>query len=147
MESGKEILALSIKSKLLVPIINLCDDTRHEGLNGNTQLKKWTYNGMLREFSRTVEGKGIHTTSGELMKQNAEKNNLLEWIEELTKKTHNIGIEKRITMDNQWGMEGLLPSLGNEIEKIIGSKYPEKRSVAYYTELEERISKEAEKYK
>ncbi|WP_342304932.1 hypothetical protein [Methanolobus sp. ZRKC5] len=134
--SGKIMLDLAKELDLLVPIIKLCDETRFAGLKGKVHLKQWRYNGMLRHMGLKIEGKSKgKLKAGELMVKNAKNAGLYDEIIKMPEKAKKIASEKDLKI-SIWELNGLLNSLGLEIEKIVGTKFPVPKEDQKYRELE-----------
>jgi len=134
-DSGEVMLILTRDADLLVPMIRLCDQTRHEGLNGQTQLEKWPYSQMLQNLGMEIEKKeAFEPEIGQMMLENARKMGLYQKILEIPPQAKRLANERNLKLV-EWELTGLLNSLGQEIEKMTGSKYPVKRDEQYYADL------------
>jgi hypothetical protein len=138
-KSQKVMLEVAKNKQILGRIVKLCDITWEEGLKrGNHLPSKWFYNGMLRDLGRKLEGKtGRRLVAGSLMYENAKQGGLLEQIKDLISEGRKLGIQKGYyDGTSKWTSEGLLQSLGTEIEHIEGGrKLPQMREDEYYTKF------------
>ncbi|KGK98963.1 hypothetical protein LI82_02670 [Methanococcoides methylutens] len=135
-KSGEVMLEIIKNNKMLKKITKLCDITWEEGLKKRAHgPNNWSYNGMLRDLGRKIEEKtGRKLIAGSLMHENAEKMGLLIPITKVVSNAKKIGTEKGYYGASLWTEEGLLQSLGNEIELIEGNKLPKLRDEEYYEE-------------
>lgn len=132
--SRETIYEVVSNNKKLKEIIKVVEITWEEGYKiGEHGRDEWTYNGMLRDFGLKIEGKeGRKLKAGSLMYKNAEKMNMVELINDIIVETRKLGIKKGYVGAEYWTVDGLLQSLGDKIEDIVGFKIPKHRDDTYH---------------
>lgn len=127
-KSGEVMLEIIKERKLYKKVIQLCDTT--------SENEKWTYNGLLRDLGLKIEGKSKnrHLIAGSKMYKNANDMGLLIILGNIKSDAIKLGLDKGFDDVENWTLNGLLQSLGVEIERIENMKYAKLRGKTYYDE-------------